>query len=175
MSADTGITVIGNLTADPALRSALDGSAVATFTIASTPRVFDAASREWEDGETLFLAARVRGAAARNVAASLIKGSRVVASGVLKPRTYESKAGERQTVIELAVEEIGLSLRFTAATPAPRLPGSQGSPHATVQEESRPAGNLSLSAREYADDDPWFGIDANPAGRISLPGTAPAP
>ncbi len=171
MSVDTGITVIGNLTADPELRFTPGGSAVATFTIASTPRVFDTESAEWKDGETLFLAARVRGEAAENVAASLIKGSRVVASGVLKPRTYESKAGERRTVIELAVEEIGLSLRFTAATPAARLPGRKEDRHATVQEESRQAGDLSLSAREYADDDPWFGIDANPAGRISLPGT----
>ncbi len=175
MSADTGITVTGNLTADPELLFTPGGSAVATFTIASTPRVFDTESAKWEDGETLFLAARVRGAAAENVAASLSKGSRVVASGVLTPRTYETKTGERLTVIELAVEEIGLSLRFAAATPAPRPRGRKEGPPATGHKEQHPGGDLSLSAREYADDDPWFGIDANPAGRISLPGTAPAP
>ena len=182
MSADTSITVTGNLTADPELRvtpasgeaGKVGGVPVATFTIASTPRVFDAASKKWRNGEILFLAARIRGEAAQNAAASLRKGNRVVASGVLKPRTYETRTGERRTVIELVVEEIGLSLRFTAAMPVARSRGPQDeTPNGPGREGPHPAGDVSISAREYADDDPWFGIAANPAGHISVPGAEP--
>jgi single-strand DNA-binding protein len=120
MSGETSITVIGNLTNDPELRHTpvsrefgkTEGIPVANFTIASTPRTLDPTSNEWKDGETLFLRASVWRDAAENVAASLTKGSRVVVSGRLKPRTYETKAGEKRTVIELEVDEIGLSLRY---------------------------------------------------------------
>ncbi|MBD1540612.1 single-stranded DNA-binding protein [Arthrobacter sp. S13_S34] len=123
MAGETTITVIGNLTSDPELRftpvsrefGKTEGTPVANFTIASTPRTFDAQSSEWKDGETLFLRSMVWREAAEHVAASLIKGSRVVASGRLKPRTYETKAGEKRTVIEFEIDEIGLSLRYTAA------------------------------------------------------------
>ncbi|WP_454812739.1 single-stranded DNA-binding protein [Paenarthrobacter nitroguajacolicus] len=120
MAGETTITVIGNLTSDPELRftpvsrefGKTDGTPVANFTIASTPRTFDSASNEWKDGETLFLRASAWREMAENVAASLSKGSRVIVSGRLKSRSYETKEGEKRTVIELEVEEIGASLRY---------------------------------------------------------------
>jgi single-strand DNA-binding protein len=115
MAGETTITVIGNLTNDPELRFTPSGSAVATFTIASTPRTFDRQSNEWKDGETLFLRASVWREAAENVAESLTKGMRVIVSGRLKSRSYETKEGEKRTVIELEVDEIGPSLRYANA------------------------------------------------------------
>ena len=115
MAGDTVITVIGNLTADPELRFTPSGSAVANFTIASTPRAFDRQSNEWKDGETLFLRASVWREAAENVAETLTKGTRVIAQGRLKSRSYETKEGERRTVMELEVDEIGPSLRYASA------------------------------------------------------------
>jgi single-strand DNA-binding protein len=112
---ETTITVIGNLTNDPELRFTPSGSAVANFTIASTPRTFDRQSNEWKDGETLFLRASVWREAAENVAESLTKGMRVIVSGRLKSRSYETKEGEKRTVIELEVDEIGPSLRYANA------------------------------------------------------------
>ena len=115
MAGETTITVIGNLTNDPELRFTPSGSAVANFTIASTPRTFDRQSSEWKDGETLFLRAAVWREAAENVAESLTKGMRVIVSGRLKSRSYETKEGEKRTVIELEVDEIGPSLRYANA------------------------------------------------------------
>jgi single-strand DNA-binding protein len=115
MAGETTITVIGNLTSDPELRFTPSGSAVANFTIASTPRTFDRQSNEWKDGETLFLRAAVWREAAENVAESLTKGMRVIVSGRLKSRSYETKEGEKRTVIELEVDEIGPSLRYANA------------------------------------------------------------
>lgn len=118
MAGETTITVIGNLTNDPPeLRfTPPSGSAVANFTIASTPpRTFDRQSNEWKDGETLFLRASVWREAAENVAESLTKGMRVIVSGRLKSRSYETKEGEKRTVIELEVDEIGPSLRYANA------------------------------------------------------------
>jgi single-strand DNA-binding protein len=115
MAGDTVITVIGNLTADPELRFTPSGAAVANFTVASTPRTFDRQSNEWKDGETLFLRASVWREAAENVAESLTKGTRVIVSGRLKSRSYETKEGEKRTVIELEVDEIGPSLRYANA------------------------------------------------------------
>lgn len=114
MAGETTITVIGNLTNDPELRFVPSGSAVANFTIASTPKVFDRQSNEYKDGETLFLRSSVWREMAENVAESLTKGMRVVASGRLKPRSYD-KDGVKQTVIELEIDEIGPSLRFANA------------------------------------------------------------
>jgi single-strand DNA-binding protein len=138
MAGETTITVIGNLTADPELRFTPSGSAVANFTIASTPRNYDKASGEWKDGDTLFL----RGAAWRelgeNVAESLTKGMRVIVTGRLKSRQYETKEGEKRTVIELEVDEIGPSLKYATAkvtrtTKGKReeIPDSQEDPWAT--------------------------------------------
>jgi single-strand DNA-binding protein len=115
MAGETTITVIGNLTNDPELRFTPSGSAVANFTIASTPRTFDRQSNEWKDGETLVLRASVWREAAENVAESLTKGMRVIVSGRLKSRSYETKEGEKRTVIELEVDEIGPSLRYASA------------------------------------------------------------
>lgn len=115
MAGETTITLIGNLTNDPELRFTPSGSAVANFTIASTPKTFDRNSNEWKDGETLFLRAAVWKEAAENVAESLTKGMRVIVSGRLKSRSYETREGEKRTVIELEVDEIGPSLRFASA------------------------------------------------------------
>ncbi|MDQ4503957.1 single-stranded DNA-binding protein [Sinomonas sp. ASV322] len=115
MAGETTITVIGNLTNDPELRFTPSGSAVANFTVASTPRTFDRQSNEWKDGETLFLRASIWREAAENVAESLTKGMRVIVSGRLKSRSYETKEGEKRTVIELEVDEIGPSLRYASA------------------------------------------------------------
>jgi len=115
MAGETLITVIGNLTADPELRFTPSGSAVANFTIASTPRTFDRQSNEWKDGEALFLRASVWREAAENVAETLTKGMRVIAQGFLKSRSYDTKEGERRTVMELEVQEIGPSLRYASA------------------------------------------------------------
>jgi len=115
MAGETTITVIGNLTNDPELRFTPSGSAVANFTIASTPRTFDRQKNEWVDGETLFLRASVWREMAENVAESLTKGMRVIVSGRLKSRSYETKEGEKRTVIELEVDEIGPSLRYANA------------------------------------------------------------
>lgn len=115
MANDTVITVIGNLTADPELRFTPSGSAVANFTIASTPRTFDRQTNEWKDGEALFLRSAVWREAAENVAETLTKGMRVIAQGRLKSRSYDTKEGERRTVMELEVDEIGPSLTFASA------------------------------------------------------------
>jgi single-strand DNA-binding protein len=115
MAGETSITVIGNLTNDPELRFTPSGSAVANFTIASTPRTFDRQKNEWVDGETLFLRCSVWREAAENVAESLTKGMRVVVEGRLKSRSYETKEGEKRTVIELEVDEIGPSLKYANA------------------------------------------------------------
>ena len=115
MAGETVITVVGNLTADPELRYTQNGLAVANFTIASTPRNFDRASNEFKDGETLFLRASVWREFAEQVAGSLTKGSRVIATGRLKQRSYETKEGEKRTSIELEVDEVGPSLRYATA------------------------------------------------------------
>src|SRR5690349_9587550 len=115
MAGDTIITVIGNLTADPELRFTPSGAAVANFTVASTPRMFDRQSNEWKDGETLFMRCSVWRDAAENVAESLQRGARVIASGRLKSRSYETKEGEKRTVVEMDVDEIGPSLRSATA------------------------------------------------------------
>lgn len=115
MAGETVITVVGNLTSDPELRYTQNGLAVASFTIASTPRTFDRASNEWKDGDALFLRASVWREFAENVAASLTKGQRVIAQGRLRQRSYETKEGEKRTVIELEIDEIGPSLRYATA------------------------------------------------------------
>ncbi|MGG7510932.1 single-stranded DNA-binding protein [Plantibacter sp. YIM 135249] len=123
MAGETIITIIGNLTADPELRFTQNGLAVANFTIASTPRNFDRAANEWKDGEALFLRASVWKEAAEHVAGSLTKGSRVIATGRLKQRSYETKEGEKRTSMELEIDEIGPSLRYAIAT-VTRAPGN---------------------------------------------------
>jgi single-strand DNA-binding protein len=115
MAGDTIITVVGNLTADPELRFTPSGAAVANFTVASTPRTFDRQSNEWKDGEALFMRCNVWRQAAENVAESLTRGARVVVTGRLKQRSFETREGEKRTVVELEVDEIGPSLRYATA------------------------------------------------------------
>ncbi len=115
MAGDTILTIIGNLTSDPELRFTQAGNAVANFTVASTPRTFNRATGEWEDGEALFLRCTIWKQAAENVAESLTRGARVVVQGRLKQRSFQTKEGEKRTVIELDVDEIGPSLRYATA------------------------------------------------------------
>jgi single-strand DNA-binding protein len=126
MANDTIITVVGNLTADPELRFTQSGVAVASFTIASTPRSFDRQSGEWKDGEALFLRCSIWRDAAENVAESLEKGARVVAQGRLKQRSFTDREGNNRTSIELDVDEIGPSLRYATAKPTKVQRGGGG-------------------------------------------------
>ncbi len=112
---DTTITVVGNLTADPDLRFTPSGAAVANFTVASTPRVFDRQSNEWKDGDALFLRCNIWREAAENVAESLTRGSRVIVTGRLRQRSFETREGEKRTVYEVEVDEVGPSLRYATA------------------------------------------------------------
>src|SRR4051812_33961715 len=115
MAGDTIITIVGNITNDPELRFTPSGAAVANFTIASTPRSFDRQSNEWKDGETLFMRCSVWREAAENVAEALTRGTAVIAQGRLQSRSFETKEGEKRTVVEMQVDEIGPSLRRATA------------------------------------------------------------
>jgi single-strand DNA-binding protein len=125
MAGDTVITVVGNLVDDPELRFTPSGAAVSNFRIASTPRTYDRQSGEWKDGETLFLTCNVWRQAAENVAESLQRGMRVIVQGRLKQRSYETREGERRTVYEIEVDEVGPSLR-NATAKVTRASRSQG-------------------------------------------------
>ena len=128
MAGDTIITIIGNLTADPEMRFTPSGAAVASFTVASTPRTFDRQAGEWKDGETLFMRCSIWRDAAENVAESLTKGTRVIVQGRLVQRSYTTREGENRTVVEMQVDEIGPSLRYAKAqvTRQPRGGGQSG-------------------------------------------------
>ena len=115
MAGETTITVIGNLTADPELRFTPNGAAVANFTVASTPRTFDRQTNEWRDGDSMFINCSVWRQYAENVAESLSKGMRVIVSGRLKARSYETREGEKRTVFEVDVDEVGPALRYATA------------------------------------------------------------
>ena len=138
MAGETVITVVGNLTADPELRYTQNGLPVANFTIASTPRNFDRQANEWKDGEALFLRASVWREFAEHVAGSLTKGMRVIVQGRLKSRSYDDREGNRRTVFEVEVDEVGPSLRYATAVvtraagggskPAPRQPAGRPQP-----------------------------------------------
>jgi single-strand DNA-binding protein len=126
MAGDTIITVVGNLTADPELKFTPSGAAVANFTVASTPRIFDRQANEWRDGDALFLRCNIWRQAAEHVAESLSRGSRVIVTGRLKQRSFETREGEKRTVIELEVDEIGPSLRYATAKVNKASRGSGG-------------------------------------------------
>ncbi|MYW03483.1 single-stranded DNA-binding protein [Streptomyces sp. SID3343] len=150
MAGDTVITVIGNLTADPELRFTPNGAAVANFTIASTPRVFDRQTNEWKDGEALFLRCSAWKQLAENIAESLAKGSAVIAQGRLKQRSYE-KDGQKRTVVELEVDEIGPSLKWaTAQVTKASLGGGAQQQRGARQQPPRGQQNGGP-----APDDPW--------------------
>lgn len=116
MAGETQITVVGNLTADPELRFTSSGTAVANFTVASTPRSYDKQSGQWVDGSPMFLGCSVWRQYAEHVTESLLKGMRVIVTGRLKARSYETREGAKRTVFEIDVEEVGPSLRFVTAT-----------------------------------------------------------
>lgn len=126
MAGDTVITVIGNLTADPELRWTQSGAAVADFTVASTPRTYDRNAGEWRDGDTLFMRCSVWREIAENVAESLRKGMRVIVQGRLTQRSYDTQQGERRTVVELQVDEVGPSLRRARAQVTRTAPSGGG-------------------------------------------------
>jgi single stranded DNA-binding protein (ssb) len=154
MAGDTVITVVGNLVDDPELRFTSSGAAVAKFRIASTPRFLDKQTGEWKDGDALFLSCNIWRQAAENVAESLTRGSRVIVQGRLRQRSYETREGEKRTVYELEVDEVGPSLRYATAK---------------VQKMSRSSGGgggFGASGGQsnnggYAKDDPW--ASATPA------------
>ena len=126
MAGDTVITIIGNLTADPELRWTQSGAAVADFTVASTPRTYDRNAGEWRDGDTLFMRCSVWRDTAENVAESLRKGMRVIVQGRLTQRSYDTQQGERRTVVELQVDEVGPSLRRARAQVTRTAPSGGG-------------------------------------------------
>lgn len=140
MAGETIITVVGNLTSDPELRYTQNGLAVANFTIASTPRTLDRASNDWKDGDPLFLRCSVWREFAEQVAGSLTKGARVIATGQLKQRSYETKEGEKRTSIELQVEEIGPSLKYATAQVVRVQRGAGGSTGGQQQGQQQSQG-----------------------------------
>ena len=148
MAGDTVITVVGNLVDDPELRFTPSGAAVANFRIASTPRTFDRQTNEWKDGDALFLSCSVWRQAAENVAESLQRGMRVIVQGRLKQRSYETREGEKRTVVELEVDEVGPALAFATAkvTRASRSGGGGG--YSGGGQQSRPQ-------QSGGGDDPW--------------------
>ena len=152
---DVTITVIGNLTDDPELRFTTSGAAVAKFRIASTPRVLDRQTNEWKDGEPLFLTCNIWRQAAENVAESLQRGARVIVTGRLRQRTYETREGEKRTVTELEVDEIGPSLRYATAKVQKMQRSSGGGGYGSGGGSGSGGGGGNF-------DDPW--ASASPAG-----------
>lgn len=140
MAGETEITLVGNLTANPELKFTASGAAVANITVANNPRYFDRHSGEWKDGESLFLRCNVWRQLAENVAETLTKGSRVIVQGRLKQRSFESREGDKRTVVEIDVTEIGPSLRYATAT---------------VNKVTR------ATTGEALGDDPWGAATAN--------------
>ena len=155
MAGETIITVVGNLVDDPELRFTPSGAAVANFRIASTPRTFDKQSNEWKDGDALFLSCSVWRQAAENVAESLQRGMRVVVQGRLKSRQYETREGEKRTVFEIEVEEVGPSLKYATAkvTRANRSGGGGGGFGGGAGGAGGGAGNSAAGGAPA--DDPW--------------------
>jgi single-strand DNA-binding protein len=172
---DTPITVVGNLVADPELRFTASGQPVATFRVASTPRVMDRATNEWKDGDSLFLTCNVWRQAAENVAESLQRGMRVIVTGRLKQRSYETKEGEKRTVFEVEVDDVGPSLRNASAkvARANRTGGAgggggggfggggnqgQGGGYGSQPSGGQPSGGQSSGGQSSGgsrNDDPW--------------------
>jgi single-strand DNA-binding protein len=171
VAGETIITVVGNLTADPELRYTQNGLAVANFTIASTPRTFDRQSNDWKDGEALFLRASVWREFAEHVAGSLTKGSRVVATGRLKQRSYDDRDGQKRTSIGLEVDEIGPSLRYATAQVTRSTGGGGGGSRGAVGggSGSAPSGGPA-KAGGGAQSDPWAQPASSSSDGWSTPG-----
>ncbi|MEX5708075.1 single-stranded DNA-binding protein [Parafrankia sp. FMc6] len=178
MAGETVITVVGNLTNDPELRFTPNGAAVASFTVASTPRTLDRGTNEWKDGEALFLRCSIWRQAAEHVAESLTKGARVIIQGRLKQRSFETREGEKRTVIELDVDEIGPSLRYatTKVTKAARGggfgggQGGQGGPGGP----SGPGGPGGQPGGGYNGGSPQGGGSGYAGGAVDDPWSQPA-
>src|SRR5512142_2655279 len=165
MAGETVITIIGNLTNDPELRFTPSGAAVANFTVASTPRTFDRQSNEWKDGETLFMRCSVWRDAAENVAESLQRGTRVIVSGRLKSRSYETKEGEKRTVVEMDVDEIGPSLRSATAKVNKTQRGGGGGGFGGQGGQGNQGGWGAPGAGQGGQaEDPWATGGSAPAG-----------
>jgi single-strand DNA-binding protein len=150
---DTAITIVGNLVADPELRYTPTGQAVATFRVASTPRFMDRQTNEWKDGDSLFLSCNVWRQAAENVAESLQRGMRVIVQGRLRQRSYETKEGEKRTVYEVEVDEVGPSLRNASAKVTKSQRSSGGFGGGGGQGGSGGQGGYGGGGRPA--DDPW--------------------
>ncbi len=157
---DTTITIIGNLVNDPELRYTPTGQAVATFRVASTPRFMDRTTNEWKDGDSLFLSCNVWRQAAENVAESLQRGMRVIVSGRLRQRSYETKEGEKRTVYEIEVDEVGPSLRNASAKVSRSTRSNGGGGFGGGQSGAGGQGGYGGGASRGSDD-PWA---ADPAG-----------
>ena len=156
MAGETVITVIGNLTGDPELRFTPSGAAVANFTVASTPRTFDRQSNEFKDGDTLFMRCSIWREAAENVAESLTKGTRVIVTGRLVQRSYETREGEKRSVIELEVDEVGPSLKYaTAKVTKTQRSGTQSSPGGYQGGGDDPWASPAPAASSAPANDPW--------------------
>ena len=164
MAGETPITVIGNLTADPELRFTPNGAAVANFTVASTPRTFDRQTNEWKDGDAMFLNCSVWRQYAENVAESLSKGTRVIVSGRLKSRSYETREGEKRTVFEIDVDEVGPALRYATAKDTRTQGGGGGGNWQGNQggntgggggQQSDPWSSSGASGGNRGGNDPW--------------------
>lgn len=141
MAGETKVTVIGNLTADPEIRFTPSGSPVASFTIASTPRMFDKQTGGWKDGEALFLRCSLWNTPAENLVESLFRGARVIVEGNLVQRSFTTKEGEKRTVVELKVDEIGASLRYATCK---------------VQKATRASATGQAATDEWTTEDPPF-------------------
>ncbi len=171
MAGETIITIVGNLVEDPELRFTPSGAAVANFRIASTPRTFDRQTSEWKDGDTLFLSCAVWRQAAENVAESLQRGMRVIISGRLKSRTYETREGEKRTVFEIDVDEVGPSLKNATAkvTKTTRSGGAGYSGGSGASNTDPWASQPGQPADRAANSDPWASQPSAAAGSVDEP------
>jgi len=156
MAGDTTITIVGNLTDDPDLRFTPSGAAVANFTVASTPRFFDKQTNEWKDGDALFLRCSIWRQAAENVAESLHRGTRVIVTGRLRQRSYETREGEKRTVFEVDVDEIGPSLKYaTAKTTKTTRSGTSGGDGGGGGNDPWATGSSTTGSQSAGGNDPW--------------------
>ena len=165
---DTPITVTGNLVAAPELRYTANGTAVANFRVASTPRRFDNQTNQFIDGEPLFLTCNVWRQAAENVANSLTKGDRVIVNGRLRQRSFETREGEKRTVIEVEVDEVGPSLKYatTQVSKTPRDGGGTGGQTGFAGRPAGAAGNAPHSPNTNPDADPWGSAPTGDQGQL---------
>jgi len=156
MAGETIITLVGNLTSDPDLRFTPSGAAVANFTVASTPRTFDRQTQEWKDGEAMFITCAAWRNLAENVAESLTKGSRVIVTGRLRSRSYEGREGERRTVFEIEVDDIGPSLRYaTAKLTRTSTSTAGGSWQQSASSQPAAAQEWTTTPTATPETDPW--------------------